>query len=51
MPDDRPPAPPRVLPVAEAQALAERVWARQAPSARWLEVLPEAAPSDQEDDA
>jgi hypothetical protein len=43
MPDDRSPAPPRVLPMAEAQALADRVWARQAPSVRWLEVPPEAA--------
>jgi hypothetical protein len=35
----------------DAQALAERVWARQAPSSRWLEVRPEAtAPTDTEDD-
>jgi hypothetical protein len=44
MPDDRSPAPPRVLPMAEAQALADRVWARQAPSVRWLEVPPAEVP-------
>jgi hypothetical protein len=51
MPDDRSPTPPRVLAVAEAQALADRVWARQAPSVRWLEVPPAEAPPDGEDDA
>jgi hypothetical protein len=48
MPDDRRPTPPRVLPVDEAQALAARVWARQAPSVRWQEVPPEAPPPDEE---
>jgi hypothetical protein len=49
MPDDRSPTPPRVLPMAEAQALAARVWARQAPSVRWLEVPPDEVPTDGED--
>lgn len=49
MPDDRSPAPPRVLPLAEAQALAARVWARQAPSSRWLAVPPADAPPARED--
>lgn len=51
MPDDRPPTPPRVLPLDEAQALADRVWARQAPSSRWLAVPQGEAPTDGEEDA
>jgi hypothetical protein len=39
--------PPRPLSVAELLALADRVWARQAPSSRWLVVR---VPTDTEDD-
>jgi hypothetical protein len=49
MADDRSPTPPRVLPMAEAKALADRVWARQAPSVRWLEVPPASPPPARED--
>jgi hypothetical protein len=34
----------------DAQALADRVWARQAPSTRWRVVRPEETPTDTEDD-
>jgi len=44
VPHDAPHSPPRPLATGALQALAARVWARQAPSTRWREVRQGDAP-------